>query len=205
MYTNTFAGWGETPTASQSRNASASISTPLLACDLLRLKILKVPVRASFDEFFKVVCCAIGRWTIFRKDKGRRAWCFAKRNEGNLRLIYDRARATNMRCVKLYAIYCYRPRVQPHRVIDVRIVAVQFLPATCRASSLCRYPGVCQGTRTCQTETCRPCLPQQPDCHHNCSRQYQTCQGGNVEVINPDCFMRYRQCVQNCGPEQLQV
>jgi hypothetical protein len=129
-------------------------------CDKLELRKLMVPFRPKVDDFLKLVCCAIGRWMIFRTDHppGRLAWCFVKRNEPLLRIIHVEMSRLRIPCVELEAQYCRRGTA----TIEVRITTWKWLGAACPPPSLCKT-GVCNPSVVCPPAVmCRPCQPLRP-------------------------------------------
>jgi hypothetical protein len=128
-------------------------------CDKIETATLRVPFRDNVDDFLKLVCCAIGRWMIFRTDQpaGRQAWCFVKKNETLLRSVHDKMSASKFPCVELQAQYCRRRGA----TIDVTITKWKSLPTACRPSSLCK-PGVCNPSVACPPTPPKPQPPPPP-------------------------------------------
>ena len=122
-------------------------------CDKTELATLKVPFRIDFDEFQKLVCCAIGRWMPFRTDRppGRQARCFVKKHERLLWNIHTEMFVKKIPCVELQARYCRRKGM----TADVTIALRQFLNTACPPSSLCKT-GVCSPSIACPTSTQHP-------------------------------------------------
>jgi hypothetical protein len=171
-------------------------------CDKIELHALRVPFRTNVDDFLKLVCCAIGRWMIFRTDRppGRLAWCFVKKNETLLRSLHVEMSVVGYPCVELQAQYCRRGAA----TIDVTITKWKWLLTACRPSSLCK-PGVCNPSVVCPPTTqCRPCLPPKPEppvmpppgfCREKCMREREKCPGGRRSA---ECRQKFRECMRNC-------
>jgi hypothetical protein len=125
----------------------------LQPCDKSEPATLRVPFRINFDDFLKLVCCAIGRWMPFRTDHppGRQAWCFVKKHETLLWNLHTEMFVKKIPCVELQAQYCRRSGT----TIDVTITLKRFLETACRPSSLCKA-GVCAPSVLC------PPSPQPP-------------------------------------------
>jgi hypothetical protein len=122
-------------------------------CDKIEAATLRIPFRINFDDFLKLVCCAIGRWMPFRTDHppGRQAWCFVKKHETLLWDLHTEMFVKKIPCVELRARYCRRRGA----TIDVTITLRQFLATACRPSSLCKA-GICDPSFLCPQ---RPPLP----------------------------------------------
>jgi hypothetical protein len=60
----------------------ASISTH-------KVRVLRVPFKKDFHDFLREVERAIGRWTVFRSDGGKRVRQLIERWKGNLRSIHQ--------------------------------------------------------------------------------------------------------------------
>jgi hypothetical protein len=122
-------------------------------CDKIERATLRVPFRIKFDDFLKLVCCAIGRWMPFRTDHppGRHAWCFVKKHETLLWDLHTEMFVKKIPCIELQARYCRRKGA----TIDVTITLRQFLGTTCRPSSLCKN-GACNPTVVCPPSTQPP-------------------------------------------------
>jgi hypothetical protein len=123
-----------------------SIDGTIQPCDKIEPAVLTVPFRIDFGDFLKLVCCAIGRWMVFRTDRpaGRQAWCFVKKHEALLWDLHTEMFVKKIPCVELRAQYCRRGGA----TIDVRIALKRFLNRACRPSSLCRT-GVCDPSLVC--------------------------------------------------------
>ena len=115
-------------------------------CDKIEPAVLTVPFRIDFGDFLKLVCCAIGRWMVFRTDRpaGRQAWCFVLKHEALLWYVHTEMFVMKIPCVEFRAQYCRRGGA----TIDVRIALKRFLSRACRPSSLCRT-GVCDPSLVC--------------------------------------------------------
>lgn len=154
MYISTGGGLGQAP-------------APIQTCDKIEPAVLSVPFRIRFDEFLKLVCCAMGRWMVFRTDTppGRQAWCFVKKHEDLLWDIHTEMFVKKIPCVELQAKYCRRNGT----TVDVSLALKQFLNTACRPSSLCK-PGVCNPSSI----TCPPnisVLPSELDPRSSKCRQ----------------------------------
>jgi hypothetical protein len=116
------------------------------SCDKIESATLRVPFRINFDDFLKLVCCAIGRWMPFRTDRppGRQAWCFVKKYEALLWNLHTEMFVKKFLCVELKAQYCRRKGV----TTDVTITLMKFLGTACPPSSLCKV-GVCKPSVVC--------------------------------------------------------
>lgn len=178
-------------------------------CDKIEFATLRVPFHPNVDEFLKNVCCAIGRWMIFRTDQppGRQAWCFVKKNETFLKSIHAEmspGSPLGWDCVDLQARYCRRGGA----TIDVTITKRTLLRTKCptgwTGSSLCK-PGVCNPSVVCPPTTQhRPHPPPKPEppvmpppgfCREKCLREIASCPGGRR---NSDCRQKFRECMRNC-------
>lgn len=134
----------------------------LQPCDKTEPATLRVPFRIDFDEFLKLVCCAIGRWMPFRTDRppGWRARCFVKKHEPLLWDIHTEMFVKRIPCVELQAQYCRRKGV----TTDVTLMLKQFLSTACPPSSLCKT-GVCSPSVACAPITKSPeNAPRSPRC-----------------------------------------
>lgn len=120
--------------------------TTMQPCDKIESATLRVPFRINFDDFLKLVCCAIGRWMPFRTEHppGRQAWCFVKKQETLLWNLHTEMFVKKIPCVELQAQYCRRKGA----TTDVKLTLKQFLSTACRPSSLCK-PGVCLPSVQC--------------------------------------------------------
>ena len=53
----------------------------MAGCDKIESVTLRVPFRIDFNDFLKLVCCAVGRWMPFRtEDRPGRQACVSSRN-----------------------------------------------------------------------------------------------------------------------------
>jgi hypothetical protein len=116
------------------------------SCNKIESATLRVPFRINFDDFLKLVCCAIGRWMPFRTDRppGRQAWCFVKKHEALLWNLHTEMFVKKHACVELKAQYCRRKGV----TTDVTITLTKFFGTACLPSSLCKA-GVCKPSVWC--------------------------------------------------------
>lgn len=115
-------------------------------CDKIESATLKVPFRINFDDFLKLVCCAVGRWMPFRSDHppGRLARCFVKKHEALLWDLHTEMFVKKIPCVELKAQYCRQKGV----TTDVTISLRRFVGAACPPSSLCKT-GACNPSVVC--------------------------------------------------------
>lgn len=126
---------------------------PTEPCDKIEPALLRVPFRIDFGDFLKLVCCAIGRWMVFRTDQppGRQAWCFVRKHEALLWELHTEMFVKKIPCVELQAKYCRRRGA----TVDVTLTLKQFLSTACLPSSLCK-PGVCNPSLVCPTQPSPP-------------------------------------------------
>jgi hypothetical protein len=118
----------------------------MAGCDKIESVTLRVPFRIDFNDFLKLVCCAVGRWMPFRTEDrpGRQAWCFVKKHETMLWDVHTEMFVKKTSCVEFLARYCRRRGA----TIDITLALKRFLDTPCRPSSLCK-PGVCVPSVVC--------------------------------------------------------
>lgn len=149
MYVATIEGFGN---AKKSPDCPPCPIPSLDPCSKEIRRRLTVPFRSDLKDFLRQVCCAIGRFTIFRRDKGYRAWCHVERNRSDLESLHrflQNLGYVDGECVTVIADNCVMVQKGQARVerVSIRGLLGADIPPSqrrmCRPSSRCTPSDVC--------------------------------------------------------------